>query len=77
MARTKTQLLLRRLKRTPWKKGRLKLGKYRLDLHPNNRWYLCINAMPKVGGRFNSIPGGKKAAERALRKMIQQSFATT
>jgi hypothetical protein len=77
MARTKAQLLIRRLKRTPWKPGqRLQLGEYSIALLPTGQWYVSKNHTPVRRGRYQGIEGGRNNAMRSLRSLIRADHAT-
>ncbi len=71
MARTKAQLLLRRLKRTPFKRGRLLMGKYCIDILATGKRYVSVNHTPKLAGRWSSAPGAQRSSTKALRQLIR------
>lgn len=76
MARTKAQLLIRRLKRTKWREGqRLIMGRYSANLNPDGRWYVCRDHNPIIRGRFTSIESGRSNALRGLRRLIRADHA--
>lgn len=75
MARTKLQLMIRRMNRAKWKRGRLQVGRFRVDILPTGKWCACVDAKPKISARFRSVPGAQRAGKKALRELMRKELA--
>lgn len=67
--------LLRAVRSAEFVKGRLEVDEFRIDMLPTHRWYVCVNGSPVVAAGFQGVTTGKRAALRALKRVIRKRVA--